>query len=71
MYPYEMDPDFPEVKDAMKKVAFEANKVRVGGGFGAISGSDTSWQDAVDKASDEMAKEIEKLTQRSLKKEVS
>lgn len=53
----------PEVKDAMKKVEFEANKLRAAGGFGAISGSDTSWQHAVEKASDEMAKEIEKLTE--------
>jgi len=53
----------PEVKDAMEKVAFEANKLRAAGGFGAISGSEKSWQEAVDKASEQMAKEIEKLTQ--------
>jgi hypothetical protein len=52
----------PEVKDAMGKVAFEANKLRAAGGFGAVSGLEKSWQDAVDKTSEEMAKEIEKLT---------
>jgi len=53
----------PKVKEAMEKVAFEANKLRAGGGFRAISGAETSWQDVVDKTSEEMAKEIEKLTQ--------
>ena len=53
----------PEVQDALKKVALMANAIRTAGGFKAVSGLDKSWQDAVDKASDEMAKEIEKLTQ--------
>jgi len=53
----------PKVKDAMEKVAFEANALRVAGGFAVISGSDKSWQKTVDKASEEMAKEIEELTQ--------
>jgi len=55
-----------EVKDAMEKVAFQANALRCAGSFEVIEGADKPWQEAVDKAAEQMAKEIEKLTQQKV-----